>query len=191
MRFGPNRRVSRHRAATCTDGLVRPPESGVQTENDGVDWLEAHAVDRLPMKVSAKAEYACLAVLELAVRHGQPHPVPVKDIADAHGIPSRYLTQILLQLKGGSFVKSVRGSAGGYQLAKRPDEITLVEILTVIDGPLATEYRPAGEPNSPGTKALVAVFSHILQQEQKALAGISFADLVRAIARTADNMYFI
>src|ERR1700741_4926153 len=86
------------------------------------------------MKVSAKTEYACLAMLELAAHYGSGEPVRIRQIADAHGIPSRFLVQILLQLKGAGFVTSTRGAAGGYQLLKDPTEITLAEVMSVIEG---------------------------------------------------------
>jgi DNA-binding IscR family transcriptional regulator len=53
------------------------------------------------MKLFAKTEYACIAVLELALRHGSGQPVRIREIAETHGIPARFLVQILLQLKGG------------------------------------------------------------------------------------------
>src|SRR5262252_8056887 len=81
------------------------------------------------MKVSAKAEYACVAMVELAANRLDSQPVRVKAIADAHGIPLRFLVQILLQLKGAGLVASIRGAAGGYQLARRPTEISLADII--------------------------------------------------------------
>ena len=66
------------------------------------------------MKVSAKTDYACLAMLELAAHYGSKEPLRIRTIADEHGIPSRFLVQILLQLKGAGFVASTRGAAGGY-----------------------------------------------------------------------------
>src|SRR4029453_18506042 len=57
------------------------------------------------MTISAKVEYACVAVLELAARYESDEPVRIRDIADAHGIPSRFLVQILLQLKGAGLVQ--------------------------------------------------------------------------------------
>src|SRR5438105_12412926 len=81
---------------------------------------------------SAKAEYACRAMLELAARHGDPQPVRLKAIADAHGIPQRFLVQILLQLKTAGLVASVRGAAGGYQLARAPDRISLADIINAV-----------------------------------------------------------
>src|SRR6266478_3509892 len=86
------------------------------------------------MKLSAKTEYACIAVLELARRFDVGEPVRIRDIADEHGIPPRFLVQILLQLKGAGYVASTRGAAGGYQLVKPPGKITLGEIMNVIEG---------------------------------------------------------
>ena len=86
------------------------------------------------MNVSAKTEYACIAVLELAAQHEAGEPVRIRDIAERHGIPSRFLVQILLQLKSAGLVSSVRGATGGYRLAKEPGEITLCEVMSVVDG---------------------------------------------------------
>ena len=85
------------------------------------------------MLFSAKAEYACVAMLELAARHGDPKPLRLAEIAEKHGIPQPFLVQILLQLKGAGLVMSTRGAAGGYALTKAPDEITLFDVVTVID----------------------------------------------------------
>ena len=56
-----------------------------------------------------------------------------KFIAEGHGVPSRFLVQILLQLKSAGLVQSIRGAAGGYQLAKEPEEISLLDVMNVID----------------------------------------------------------
>ena len=68
------------------------------------------------MKLSAKTEYACIAMLELAARYDTGEPIRIRTIADEHDIPSRFLVQILLQLKGAGLVNSTRGASGGYQL---------------------------------------------------------------------------
>ncbi len=86
------------------------------------------------MRLSAKAEYACLAVIELADRHEADRPVPIREIADAHEIPETFLTQILIRLKGAGLVTSTRGSSGGYRLARDPAAISLGDVLRVIDG---------------------------------------------------------
>lgn len=143
------------------------------------------------MRVSHKAEYACLAVLELAMRQGEPQPVPVSLIAETHGIPPRYLMQILLQLKGGGIVVSVRGSSGGYQLAMPAEEITLAEVLTLIDGPLPITRRPAVTMKTPATHTLAAVWNEILHTEQRILEETTFAELVKRVQYSAENMYYI
>ena len=90
------------------------------------------------MKVSAKAEYACLAVLALARQGPEAPPLRIREISEEYGIPERYLVQILLQLKGAGLVASTRGALGGYRLARPASSISLSEILDVIDGPDTT-----------------------------------------------------
>jgi Rrf2 family protein len=85
------------------------------------------------MRLSAKAQYACVAMLDLACTHGDPNPIHLKDIAEKHGISQRFLVQILLQLKGAGLVESTRGATGGYLLARSPTKITLAEIVHAID----------------------------------------------------------
>jgi Rrf2 family protein len=137
------------------------------------------------MLFSAKAEYACLAMLELAARYGDPRPVRLADIADRHGIPQRFLVQILLQLKGGGLVASTRGAAGGYQLARAPENITLADILGVIDraDPAANGgNRPTGRKGEVTnlTAALRGVWDKILRARHEVLEGTTLAALVEA-----------
>jgi Rrf2 family transcriptional regulator, cysteine metabolism repressor len=87
------------------------------------------------MKISAKAEYACLALLALA-RHGiEAPPLRIREISETHDIPERYLVQILLRLKSAGLVMSTRGAAGGYHLARPAATISVGQILAAIDGP--------------------------------------------------------
>src|SRR2546421_5020706 len=94
---------------------------------------------------SAKAEYACVAMLELAARYGDAQPVRLKAVANAHGIPQRFLVQILLQLKASGLVVTKRGAAGGYQLGRAPDQISLADVIGVIDRAAPIPAR-AGSP---------------------------------------------
>jgi Rrf2 family protein len=83
------------------------------------------------MQLTAKTEYACLAMVELARRQGEGKPVRLTDIVENHDIPQRFLVQILLQLKANGLVNTVRGAAGGYRLTKPADRITLAEIFEI------------------------------------------------------------
>lgn len=103
------------------------------------------------MRLSAKAEYACLAVMALADRHDAGRPVPIREIADAYEIPETFLTQILMRLRGAGLVTSTRGSSGGYRLARDPMSISLGDVLRVIDGDPAQD-RPARR-STPGALA--------------------------------------
>lgn len=90
------------------------------------------------MRLSRKSEYALLALIDLAKHYGKDEPPKIIEVAERNDIPKKYLEQIFLQLKGAGYVRSIRGSRGGYELAKQPDKITLAEIIRLIDGPLAS-----------------------------------------------------
>lgn len=96
---------------------------------------------------SAKTEYACLAVLELAAQFGSGETLRVRTIADRQGIPSPFLVQILLQLKSAGVVESTRGAAGGYRLARDPATLSLGEVVAIIEGVAGerTGERTTGE----------------------------------------------
>src|SRR5258708_30878351 len=103
------------------------------------------------MRVSAKAEYACIAMFELAASYGSGEPVRIRKIAERHGIPSRFLVQILLQLKGAGYVNSTRGAAGGYELVRPPQDVSLGEVMMVIEGPDEGPTTNAS-PDSPAAR---------------------------------------
>jgi Rrf2 family transcriptional regulator, cysteine metabolism repressor len=143
------------------------------------------------MRVSAKAEYACLAMLELAANYGEPQPVRVKAIAESHRIPLRFLVQILLQLKGAGLVASTRGVSGGYQLARPPSRISLADIVNIIDRAPEPRRSVATAPDSVATQALHGVWSEIQAEEQRLLEATTFAELVRRTQHSTAASYQI
>jgi Rrf2 family protein len=142
------------------------------------------------MIVSAKTEYACIAVLELAARHGRGEPVRIREIAEAHGIPSRFLVQILLQLKTAGLVQSIRGAAGGYNLAREPDEITLLDVMTVVDAQLGQAATNATRSTAT-TRVLQRTWKQVAAKERELLAEVTFADLVERLKGAPEGMYYI
>src|SRR5438270_2754475 len=88
------------------------------------------------MKLSLRGEYALRALLVLALRHDEPL-VRIQSISDEQNIPKRFLEQILNDLKSAGIVRSKRGVAGGYRLARRPDQITVASVVRHIEGALA------------------------------------------------------
>jgi Rrf2 family transcriptional regulator, cysteine metabolism repressor len=87
------------------------------------------------MKITARAEYASLAILELALRFNSGQ-VQAKEIADRQQIPLKFLEQILIQLRNAGLVRSVRGASGGYLLARSPEEISLKDVVEAVEGEL-------------------------------------------------------
>jgi Rrf2 family protein len=85
--------------------------------------------------ISQKAKYAIKAVVALARADAEQRAI--SEIAEEENIPKKFLEQILLDLKHHGIVTSRRGKAGGYALLKKSDEITLGEILRIVDGPVA------------------------------------------------------
>jgi Rrf2 family protein len=143
------------------------------------------------MRVSAKAEYACIAMLELALGSAGSQPVRVKAIADAHGIPLRFLTQILLQLKGAGLAASTRGASGGYQMARSAAEISLADIINVIDRAPAPCPDPSAPRRSDAVRIIQNVWNEVQAAEQALLDGISLADLVQQVQETNSPSYQI
>lgn len=136
------------------------------------------------MKISAKSEYACLAMLALARMSPEEPPVRIREISETHEIPERYLVQILLQLKGAGLVVSTRGASGGYRLARPAMSITLGEVLTAIDGPDA----PPRESLRPAARVLAAVWEHVRAAERSVLDRTTIAQLAD---RTAPHEWVI
>lgn len=87
------------------------------------------------MRVTAKGEYATQAVLLLSLQF--PEVVTIHEIAQRHHIPLKYLEQILLELKRGGILESRRGVRGGYTLARPPEEISVGQVLRIVDGAFA------------------------------------------------------
>ena len=102
------------------------------------------------MKVSTRGDYASRALLSLALHMNgtTPTPTSVRDIAERTGLPQPYLEQILLALKGAGLVRSKRGVGGGYVLARAPQDITLGQIVSAVDGPIVA--GDFGEPHQNG-----------------------------------------
>ena len=95
--------------------------------------------------ISAKGAYGLYAMMELTKTH-KGDSVQIKDIADAQNIPQHYLEQLLVTLRKAGFVKSFRGTNGGYALAQAPADITVLDILVALEGPVEVlrEQVPRG-----------------------------------------------
>jgi Rrf2 family cysteine metabolism transcriptional repressor len=133
------------------------------------------------MKLSTKSQYACLAMIELARNYNQG-VVKTQAIAERQGIPKKYLEQILLLLKSARYVRSRKGAEGGYELAKSPAEISIAEIVRLMDGPLApvgsvSRYFFEHTPLEKSDK-LIAVFKDIRDYISDKMEKTTFGELI-------------
>jgi Rrf2 family protein len=88
------------------------------------------------MKVTYKGDYALKTILDLSYFYNRNFIVPLVDIAKRQNIPENYLEQIMLKLKGSGYVDSKRGIGGGFFLTKSPKEITIGDVIRIIEGPI-------------------------------------------------------
>lgn len=88
------------------------------------------------MRLSKKGEYALRAIVDLSLNY-KKGSVQIHEISEREKIPEKFLEQILLELKKAGLLQSRRGAGGGYSLIKPPAEITLAQVIRIIDGPLA------------------------------------------------------
>lgn len=86
--------------------------------------------------ISTKGDYGMRAAIELARLHATGEPVQVKEIAERQDIPKDYLSVIMVDLRKGGIVESVRGPRGGYRLSRPPSAISMGEVLEILEGPI-------------------------------------------------------
>lgn len=140
------------------------------------------------MRVSARADYAIRGLLELAAA-GPDRPVRADAIAKAQAIPSKYLENLLVDLRRARLVASQRGVHGGYRLARAASAITLADVIRAVEGPLASvrgtrpeqvSYTGAAEPLQEVWIALRASLRAVL--ENVTLADVAAGKLPDQVA---------
>ena len=137
------------------------------------------------MKLTVKCDYAARAVLGLARRYALGKAVRVESLAKEQSIPQNYLLQILIELKAFGIVRSQRGKAGGYLLARAPEEITLADVLQCVHGRI---FEPSGDLGCP--PELRESWLRIQGALEEASESIHFQQIVEA-AKQEPEMYYI
>ena len=130
-------------------------------------------------------------MLELASSRDNSQPLRVKTIAEAHGIPLRFLVQILLQLKGAGLVASTRGASGGYHLTRPPDMISVADIINIIDRALPARSSGSQPAPSLAFSTLRNIWRDVQVAQQQMLEQITLADLVRQTQESSALSYQI
>jgi Rrf2 family cysteine metabolism transcriptional repressor len=129
--------------------------------------------------ISTRSRYGLKLMYELALRFGA-QPVFLKDIASAHSISEKYLSKLVIPLRGAGLVNSFRGAHGGYALAREPREITVREVVQVLEGKLT----PAAGPRRRGEPVEVhptdAVWSKLDKTVLQTLENVTLETLIQA-----------
>ncbi len=130
------------------------------------------------MRVTAKADYAVRAVVELASSNADA-PRKVDDVAQAQGIPLSFLENILTQLRSAGIVRSQRGPEGGYWLAHPAKEVTLADVIRAVEGPLVgvRGQRPEEVEYAGSAESLQQVWVALRANLRKVLERVTVADV--------------
>ncbi|MBU2541638.1 MAG: Rrf2 family transcriptional regulator [Candidatus Omnitrophica bacterium] len=139
------------------------------------------------MRLSAKIEYACKAVIELALHYQHHRPVQLNDISKRQYIPKQFLVQIMIRLKNSGLVNSVRGIAGGYLLLKAPSQISLADVFRAVDDNI---LAVKGNVKSSKAQTLInSIWNDLNSQLIQKLEGLTFDTLVAKIKNESVTYY--
>ncbi len=146
------------------------------------------------MRISSKGDYGLRAIFDLAQHYGEG-PIQSEAIATRQGIPVNYLNQLLITMRRAGLIESLRGPQGGHMLARRAEAITLLDILTALEGPLlpAEPTREDLSPGLPEDRDLVdEVWTELRMRFEQVLRETTLDDLCqRKRKRNGDVMYYI
>lgn len=133
------------------------------------------------MRISARADYAVRAALQLAASRDDA-PLKTEAIADAQDIPHKFLEGILNDMRRGGLVLSQRGGNGGYRLARPAESISIADVIRVVDGPLVSVrgVRPPDLSYSGPAQSLLPLWIALRSNVREILEGVSLADVAAA-----------
>jgi len=145
------------------------------------------------VRISAKADYAVRAAVELAAAHSDK-PVKAERIATAQGIPLNFLENILGELRHAGIVRSHRGAEGGFRLARPAAELTVADVIRAVEGPLASvrggppEEASYNGAASPLPRVWIAVRANLRRVlEQVTIADIAAGQIPAEVDRLTED----
>jgi Rrf2 family protein len=132
------------------------------------------------MRVSTKGRYGLRIMMDVALNQ-EKGPVILRDISRRQGISQKYLWQVINPLKGAGLVSSARGSRGGYILARPPEDITLRDIVTILEGPVSVVACVESPETCERSVSCIArqAWGEIEERLNDALRGITLKDLLQ------------
>ena len=144
------------------------------------------------MKISTKGRYGLRTLMDIAV-HQAHGPVNLNDIAERQGISAKYLWQIVNLLKTAGFVRGTRGPKGGYVLLRNPAEITLLDVIQVLEGPVSLVECVDDPDFCPRTEHCVAhsVWEEVSRAIRSSLKSITLAEILRRHAAAGSASHYV
>jgi Rrf2 family protein len=139
--------------------------------------------------ITQKMKYALKALLTLSDEAAQPEPqaLTIEEIAKRSGAPKRFLEHILLEIRNAGIIASTRGRSGGYQLIKAPDQVSISELLRMIDGPIAPlpclsrrAYQRCEDCTNEATCRIRKVFAEVFWSYLVLIESLTLADVQRS-----------
>lgn len=137
------------------------------------------------MKISARLDYACRVLAELGRLHGASTLASIDHLARAEQIPSNFLAQILSELRNAGLITSRRGIAGGYALARPPEQISLLDIINAVEGDLLET------PSSPNGRASARMQQAWADVRATLAAKTRAITLDQLVVKSPSEMYYI
>lgn len=143
------------------------------------------------LELPAKAEYALLALIELASHSDPNSPLTISEITSRQPIPERYLEQIFMLLRRGGIIQSQRGAKGGYRLAKEPWQVTVLDVVALVEG--NRKERGVGKTSSVEQELVYEIWQQANATFQTSLDECTLQDLYQRcdLRKQINHMYYI
>lgn len=142
------------------------------------------------MRVSTKGRYGLRTLMDIAM-HQAKGPVTLNDIAERQEISVKYLWQVINPLKTSGVLRVTRGAKGGYVLARRPEDITMLEVMNILEGPVSLVDCLTKRDSCSRTDRCVArtVWQEVNDAVEKAMKGITLAEVLHrcGVSYDVDN----
>lgn len=144
------------------------------------------------MRISTKGRYGLRTLMDIAM-HQSKGPVTLNDIAERQQISVKYLWQVINPLKTSGMLSVTRGAKGGYALARRPEDITMLEIMNTLEGPTSLVECIAKQDACNQIDNCVArtVWLELNRAVEKALTGITLAEVLLRCTNSAETNNYV
>lgn len=143
------------------------------------------------MKISTKGRYGLRILLDIALYRIGNKPRMIREIANNQEISEKYISRLIIELRKAGFVKSVRGANGGYTLTRRPEDISVLEVLEVMEGPIAIVDCTSSAEGICHRKSLCPaqrMWAEINQKIRSAFAAYTLKDLVELYVSNGETV---